>query len=114
MGHIQPYQSLQQAIIESRDLLQINELPPSAVKASIQTIDDIFRTQILPTAREVEALYGIQVEINKQLRLLKTDCLFLQSAKQIAKQQQRLSQIRDRLGMLEQYCAMALNASTSP
>jgi len=60
-------------------------------------------------APEVEQrLQALQVEINKQLRLLGMDALFLQSARQPATVEQRRSQMGDRVQILIRYCDAVL------
>lgn len=50
----------------------------------------------------------IQTEVTKQLRLLETDLLFLQTARQPAKSQQYKQRISERLTLLLRYCAAIL------
>jgi hypothetical protein len=57
------------------------------------------------TATQIQS---VQIEINKQLRLLGTDIPFLQAARQSATTQQRQTQIRDRITLLLRYCDMLL------
>lgn len=80
--------------------------PPerTAIEIQIQAIAAYFQTQLLPLSDTLNP--AILVEINKQLRLLKTDSLFLRSAQQSVIQTQRLQQMRDRLTLLERYCEM--------
>ncbi len=103
MSHIQAYEQLQQLILASQQ--ELATAARSDITKTVQAIDVYFREQILTATAQH---HGIQVEINKQLRLLKTDCLFLRSAKQTTTQDQRLQQMRDRLTLLERYCAMIL------
>ncbi len=55
-------------------------------------------------------LRAIQVEIDKQLKLLAMDVLFLQTARQATTAEQRQRQIDNRLEQLERYCALVLSA----
>lgn len=55
-----------------------------------------------------QRLQALQIEINKQLRLLSTDLMFLQAAKQPQTRQQRQQQISERLHLLKQYCEAVL------
>ncbi len=50
-----------------------------------------------------------QTEINKQLRLLKIDLMFLQSARQAATSEQRWTMMGDRLHLLILYCDTLLS-----
>ncbi len=54
---------------------------------------------------EASRLKSLQVEIDKQLRLLGLDINFLQAARQSATAQQRRSQMGDRLTLLTTYYA---------
>lgn len=49
-------------------------------------------------------LQSIQTEIQRSVRLLTTEMLFLQSSRQNATRQQRLTGIRDRVAQLITYC----------
>jgi len=51
---------------------------------------------------------SIHTEINKQLRLLSTDALFLRTALQADTQQKRREQMNERLKLLLRYCQMGL------
>ncbi len=115
MKHIETYQQLQATIANSQQTLLGQLLDAAAIKQAVQAIDTCFRDRVLaldPAASE--SVHGIQVEINKQLRLLKTDCLFLQTAKQADTRDQRLAQMRDRVKLLQSYCEMLLETPPPP
>lgn len=50
------------------------------------------------------AIQSLHVEINKQLRLLAVDIMFLQAARQSITAQKRQAQMGDRLRLLLRYC----------
>jgi hypothetical protein len=83
---------------------------PSAqiLSAQIQQLKQIAQTPHSDLAglspRSAQQLEAFQVEINKQLKLLGVDCLFLQTAKQPQTLRDRLSQMQTRLELLERYC----------
>ncbi len=83
------------------------------INQTVQAIEHYFRNQILAatSVTDDDPHQAIHVEINKQLRLLKTDLLFLRSAQQADTQAQRLGQMRDRLTLLERYGEMILGES---
>ena len=109
MPHIKIYQQLQTTINNCQQTLSERLIEAAAIKQAVQAIETCFRDRVLTLdSASSESLHGIQVEINKQLRLLKTDCLFLQTAKQADTRGQRLVQMRDRLKLLQSYCAMLL------
>lgn len=85
-------------------------LDRSALQSHLANLQDYFQTQILPLDMQALSdetglrLHALQVEMNKQLRLIGTDALFLRAAKQPDTVQQRLRQIGDRLQLLKRYC----------
>lgn len=108
-----PYQQLQQAIEELQKTL-IGPLDASRVKSTIATLQTYFQTEVWNLDLQhlepelQHRLQSINVEIDKQLRLLNMDALFLQAARQENTLQQRQQQIRDRLSLLLQYCNSVL------
>jgi len=56
----------------------------------------------------------LQTEINKHLRLLETDLIFLKAARQPATLQQRHQQIQTRLTLLLRYCEAILVLCITP
>ncbi len=59
-------------------------------------------------------IQSITTEINKDLRLLNTDIMFLQAARQGQTVQQRMTQVGDRLNRLIQYCQFVLENAQAP
>ncbi len=112
------YQQFQQLVMDAQQICDITPMTAGGsqtidvanIAKTVQTIAIYFRDQILTATppNEDDPHHAIQVEINKQLRLLNTDSLFLRSAKQAITQAQRLQQMRDRLTLLERYCEMIL------
>lgn len=83
------------------DLLEIQQLQQQVVALQLEQTDQEvidFQSQIQP----------IQTEVTKQLRLLETDLLFLQTARQPATGQQHRQRISNRLTLLLRYCAAIL------
>jgi hypothetical protein len=117
MSHISPhqlpaYQQFQRLVMGAQQSCDMTPIDAVNIGKTVQTIAIYFRDQILTaTTTEDDPHHAIQVEINKQLRLLKTDGLFLRSAKQPTTQEQRLQQMRDRLTLLQRYCEMILAAA---
>jgi len=107
------YQHFQQMLHQlQRELEQGDRLQLQAMFAATQTY---FQQQILspdPAGLEPGILEpndaarvrSFQVEINKQLRLLSADLMFLQTARLPGTQSQRRQQIGDRLALLLRYC----------
>jgi hypothetical protein len=103
-----PDPQLQTCVLAAQSVLSSRPIAVSNIAQAVQAIERHFRDQILAVTPDDNPHHAIHVEINKQLRLLNTDALFLRSAKQAATQEQRLGQMRDRLTLLERYCEMIL------
>lgn len=118
--YLQDYKDLQQAVQQLQQ--QCNFQPtmqPSGLQAEarshLQQVQQLFQ-QILnlpwdeldpPMAAPAQA---INIEINKQLRLLNMDLMFLSSARQAVTATQRQQQLLDRLTLLLRYCEAILQA----
>jgi hypothetical protein len=103
-----PAQQLQACVIAAQSIVSTRPIAMSNIAQAVQVIERHFRDQILADTLDDNPHQAIHVEINKQLRLLNTDVLFLRSAKQAVTQDQRLQQMRDRLTLLARYCEMIL------
>lgn len=108
---VQRFQSqLQQAQTQVAEA----DISAAAFQTEVRQIQEMFQTQIMPidlTSDATEAdeavhtqIQSIQTEVNKQLRLLETDAIFLQAARQPTTAQQRKQQIHNRLDLLLRYC----------
>lgn len=104
-----PYQQLQQDIEELQKTL-VSATDATRLKLAIAALQTFFQTEVWnldlqPLEPELQhRVQSINVEIDKQLRLLNMDVLFLQAARQENTIQQRQQQVRDRLALLLQYC----------
>lgn len=116
-SHSQIYREFKLNLEELKDVLSQDTVDRSHLKSSVAKLQDFFQNQILALdltkldANLEHYIQSVQVEINKQLRLLNMDSMFLQAAKQPATVQQRLQQAHDRLTLLLRYCDLLLNAS---
>lgn len=119
-----PYQSRYQTLkqqVQVVERLAIASQPDVAqVQAAFLQAQQWFQQAILDDteaaipeaiAGEVQA-YG--VELNKQMRLLGIDVMFLQSSRQAQTQMQRQAQMRDRLQLLQTYCDRVLALESDP
>jgi hypothetical protein len=82
--------------VNLRGLQQLQQLLQS--DKTVDQAEELFIAQAQP----------LQTEINKQLRLLETDLIFLKAARQPATLQQRHQQIQTRLTLLLRYCEAIL------
>lgn len=88
---------------------------PAALIALFQEIQQFFQQQILglswendPDPSAEQRVQSYQIEMNKQLKLMGTDVMFLRAARQSSTAQQRQMQISDRLNLLIGYCNVLL------
>lgn len=109
LSHQQRYQRFKQFLGEMQTLA-----PPDAsglmLKSKTTALQRFFSEQILSLQMDDLSLatqhwvQSYHVEIDKQLRLLEMDIMFLQAARQAATNEQRRQQVRDRLATLQRYC----------
>lgn len=107
------YQQFQQLLHQLQLELDGPTTDSAKLRASIAQLQQMFQAEIVPIAvaedRVNSQLQSIQIEINKQLRLLETDGIFLQAARQPVTVQQRKQQMHHRLEILLQYCDASLS-----
>ena len=119
-----PYPSRYQTLKEQLQVVERLAIAPQPEVAQIQTaflqaqqwfqqaiLDDTEAAIPEAIAGEVQA-YG--VELNKQMRLLGIDVMFLQSSRQAQTRMQRQAQMRDRLQLLQTYCDRVLALGSDP
>jgi hypothetical protein len=107
------YQQFRQLLQQLQQGLAEPTHAQGELRTRIAHIQQLFQTQIVPLADAENGAsstqrQSIQIEINKQLRLLETDVIFLQAARQAATVQQRKQQMSHRLEILLQYCDACL------
>ncbi|MBW4465993.1 MAG: heterocyst frequency control protein PatD [Pegethrix bostrychoides GSE-TBD4-15B] len=113
------YQTLyQQAQVLLQAMLSDSTEPQLRAKLAthLPQLQRLFQ-QSLPTEISAEnnlseKLQPLQIEINKQMRLLETDAVFLKAARQPATIEQRCQQIRTRVSLLLRYCEAILQLCT--
>lgn len=117
LGMAEVYASFQRSLQELRSrAVQANPDIPR-LQGEFLELQHYFQLNIasaeLPDSEDINLskLMSYQTEISKELRLLGTDIMFLQSARQPLKVQQRQAQLRDRLDRLTGYCDRILELS---
>jgi hypothetical protein len=96
----QHYQGLRQ---------RFEQLSQQMARLSFEEFQALFQAISIELPADPEAVIGdrvqlYQTEINKQMRLLATDLMFLKTARQAATQEQRWQMMGDRLKLLLTYC----------
>lgn len=109
LEYFQTYQKLQHQVSGVSQAIADSEHSAN-LKASVANLQTFFQTHIWMLDLEelnpasAHQIRSFNVEIDKQLRLLSMDVMFLQAAKQPSTTDQRLNQMSDRLTLLLQYC----------
>lgn len=91
--------------VERLESLLSCEFDLAIFKTEIAALKTLFQNQIQSIQTENYLIHSVLVEIDKQMRLLNMDAMFLQTARQAETVQQRIGQLRDRLQRLQEYCA---------
>ncbi len=108
------YQEFFQTLQQLQDQVAVPEPDQSTLQGDLTAAQQQFQQDILSLGLEgvpethLARVQSYQTEINKQLRLLGMDILFLQAARQSATVQQRQAQMSDRIRLLIQYCEALL------
>ncbi|MEQ8995216.1 MAG: heterocyst frequency control protein PatD [Coleofasciculus sp. B1-GNL1-01] len=110
----QSYQDFQHVLDDLHKSIQKHELDKTEIQERFQAVKQLFQARILTlnpdevNQEHVSAWQSRQTEIHRQMRLLETDMLMLQAARNSATVQSRVAIICDRLNTLIQYCSAML------
>ena len=113
LAHQQCYEAFKQLVKEAHQTLMLTNggLALNAQTAALQQFfrDPILRLQSEELSPAVQHwVQSYHVEIDKQLRLLGVDIMFLQAARQSITTEERRQQVTDRLTTLQRYCETLL------
>ena len=117
LQHDRVYRELLNALLELQNLTTATDLEPSSLEKQYALVKEIFQTRALTLTEEgldsvlVPRWQSVQTEINRAVRLLQNDIIFLRSARQPATRQTRLKTLCDRLEQLIGYCQVLLQAT---
>jgi hypothetical protein len=109
------YQEFQQAIEQLLSCTTASELDFAAIRNGFDKLKQLFQSQILSLSQDglppevVSRWQSIQTEVHKQMRLLATDMMMLQAARNPATSGLRVAGICDRLNCLRQFCQVLLS-----
>lgn len=107
-NQIHSLQSFQNLVIELDRALHLAAPGCSELAQSLRSLQKLFQAEIQPIQSDHYQTHSVLVEINKQMRLLNMDGMFLQTARQVETIETRIGQIRDRVQLLTNYCAVIL------
>jgi hypothetical protein len=112
----QDYRDFQHALQQLRRLITGANPDGSSLQAAFLEVQQLFQLRIMTLEIDeldsgvVSQVQSYTTEINKQMRLLGMDVMFLQTARQSAKIQQRQAQMGDRIDTILRYCQALLEA----
>ncbi|AFY64998.1 heterocyst frequency control protein PatD [Geitlerinema sp. PCC 7407] len=115
-SHRDRYQQWQDLLTACRTIVQGPERDGPALRAQLLQVQQFFQEQVGPLdLAELDGaiaprVQAVRTEMQKELRLLAMDGMFLQAARQSATQQQRQKQLGDRLEKLAGYCQVLVEA----
>lgn len=104
------YQKFQLALERLEQIATEDNTDSAQLRDSFGAVQQIFQNQIAslsgdrPDSAILPRVQSYLTEIDKQMRLLLMDVMFLQAARRSETAQARLAQIRDRLHTLMEYC----------
>jgi hypothetical protein len=106
----QHYQQFQNALRQLKITVTRSNPDLASLHADFLEVQQMFQLRIMDTDLDqidpavVSQVQSYQTEINKQMRLLGMDVMFLQAARQPTTTQQRQAQMGDRIDTLIRYC----------
>lgn len=110
LSHQQRYEAFKHVLGQMHESLALQDDAELMLKSKATALQQFFREQVLSlqtgglSPETQQWVQSYHVEIDKQLRLLGMDIVFLQAARQAVTAEQRQQQVRDRLATLERYC----------
>lgn len=118
-SHRDRYQQWQDLLESFRMIVQVPTADGATLQGALLQVQQFFQQQVGPLElAELESaiaprVQAVRTEMQKELRLLTMDVMFLQAARQSATQQQCQKQLGDRLEKLAGYCQVLVAAERS-
>lgn len=113
LPHRQAYQALLSKLLALQTVSTANS-DTADIEQVFQSMQQIFQAQVLNLGSdeldlEISSRWqSLQTEMQRSMRLLSTDMVFLRSSRQAATSEQRLATVRDRTQKLIDYCQAML------
>lgn len=107
-NQVEHFQSFQITINSLKQILDSTDLDRSELGQKLRSLQKFFQREIQPIQSDDYQTHSVLVEVNKQMRLLGMDAMFLQTARQTETIANRVGQIRDRIQLLTNYCTVIL------
>ncbi len=100
----QKYRAFTTILQQLRSDISSNLLSASLLRQRMVSLQNFFRTEIVPLTTQFPTEQSYQTEMSKQLRLLQIDIMFFQGARQASTAKSRVDAISERLTTLIGYC----------
>ncbi len=107
-NQVEHFQLFQITIDSLDQMLDSTDLDRSKLDQTLRSLQKFFQKEIQPIQSDDYQTHSVLVEVNKQMRLLSVDAMFLQTARQTETIANRIGQIRDRIKLLANYCTAIL------
>ncbi|MFM7364272.1 MAG: heterocyst frequency control protein PatD [Cuspidothrix sp.] len=104
------YQELAILLDRFRTNVTANKLDAGELRLCLTQSQTFFIQQIIPLEDANFREQSYKTEINKQLRLLEVDIIFLKGTRQITTSQARLNTIMQRINTLIRYCKAIMDS----
>ncbi len=114
LAHQQHYEAFNQTLQQVQQMAVSSDVNTAILRSEVTALQRYFHDRLLSlsidtfSATTQQWVQSYQVEMDKQLRLLGMDVLFLQAARQATTALQRQQQVCDRLVTLQRYCEALL------
>jgi hypothetical protein len=110
VSHHQSSEALLETLADLKKAVQSFTVEPSCVQAKYRKVQQVYQDRLVPLTTEAienaiaPRWQSLQTEINRSLRLLQTDVIFLQASRQKATTEQRSMACLTRIEQLMGYC----------
>ncbi|MEL4894750.1 heterocyst frequency control protein PatD [Crocosphaera sp. Alani8] len=111
----QSYKELLVKLLGLQDLVISEDMDMIMVKSAYEQVQTIFQAQILSVnldeldCNAISLVRSAQTELYKNLRLLRTDLLFLTSSRQTQTREKRVEKVQQKVKELIGYCEGIIN-----
>lgn len=110
-NQVQLFRSFQTELELLNQTLDSSQFDPQIFEQAWRSLQKGFLEEIQSIESEQYRTHSVLVEVKKQLRLLGMDGMFLKTARQQETLQGRMEQMRDRIALLMNYCAVLLEST---
>lgn len=104
------FRAFQVELVSLNQTLDSSNFDRQIFEPNWRSLQKVFSEEIQSMESDDYRTHSVLVELKKQMRLLGMDAMFLKTARQVETVQGRVGQIRDRVALLMNYCAVLLES----